>query len=180
MAQPELYFDILDTYDLRIFRLLDLSEWNDFENITAYVEITAPARKESKTYELEKNKINIFNSNSIGITCATDFDGLVDLPDGIYKIKIYVCDEDEVISYEACYLRTTKAMLRLDKILIGLDVSCCDLKRSNLERYFKIELLIKSAHAHVRDGNIIKGSRDFNMALDLLDEFENCIDKDCC
>lgn len=171
---PTLNFDILETYDLRILRIADLSEWKHLVKESTYIDITTPARKTSVTQYFDKGAVNIFNSNNLSLSDGT----LTSLPDGVYKIKLYVCEGEE-FSYEACYLRTVKTQLRLNQILISMGLCNCELPKNILDKYLEIELLLKSAHANVIDGNINQGMCEYEKALDKLDDLENCANLNC-
>lgn len=173
---PQLCYDVLETYDLRILRIADLSHWKHLSEESSFIDIKTPGSKHFVTNYFRKNKINYYNSNNLELTCETCEDGLGYLPDGIYTIKIYVCEGDKFY-YEAKYLRTTKALLRLDKILINLHLACCLPEKKLLEKYLAIDLMIKAAHANLREGNTEQASCQYNKATELLEDFENCTDK---
>lgn len=170
---PKLNFDILETYDLRILRIADTSDWKHLKTETSYIDIITPARKKPVTHYFNKDSINIFNSNNLELTCTDCKDGLQKLPDGIYNIKIYVCEGAEFF-YSACYLRTVSTQLRLNQILINLGLCNCTPDTSVMDRYNEIDMLLTSAHANVIDGNINQGSCEYFKALELLDNLENC------
>jgi hypothetical protein len=169
---PNLKFDILDTYDKRILRIADISEWKHLVSEESFIDIEVPARTSVTTQRFQKESINIFNSNNLEITS----DDLQELPDGIYKFTIYVCKGDK-FSYSAYYLRTVDTLLRLDQILIDLKLHCCIPDDKLLNKYSEIELLIKGAHAHLRDGDVNQASCLYEKALDLLEGLEECLDK---
>lgn len=171
---PNLYFNVSDTYDLRILRVEDLSDWKHLEDEPTYIDITTPGRGRVVTHFFAKNKVNIYNTNLLELTCDTCEDGLGDLPDGIYTIRIYACD-GEKFSEEKNYLRTTKALLRLDQVLINMSLDCCLPDKKIMDKYLEVELLLKSAHANLRDGNIKQTSCEYEKAIKLLEEFENCV-----
>lgn len=175
LLTPILNFDIIPTCDLRTLYIVDLSKWLHLSTKETKVDIILPGEKEATTHYYIKSKINIFNSNNLGLSCEDCASGLGVLPDGVYKIKIYVCEGD-VFSYEACYLRTVKTQLALDQVFIDLYAACCLPKQQILEKIFEIELLLKSAHANVKDGNIEAGKCHYDKAVELLEELEKCVE----
>ena len=44
-----------------------------------------------------------------------------------------------------------------------------------LDTYTEIELLIKSAHANLRSGNIKQTACEYDKAIEMLEDFENCV-----
>ncbi len=170
--QPTLKFDVLDTYDKRILRIADISEWKHLTKEETFIDIEVPARKAITTQRFQRESINIYNSNNLEITNNK----LEDLPDGIYKFTIYVCKGDK-FSYSAYYLRTVDTLLRLDQVLIGLKLNCCVPDNNIINKYSEIELLIKGAHAHLRDGDISQAGCLYEKSLDLLESLEDCLDK---
>lgn len=170
---PKLDFDILDTYDLRVMRVVDNSSWEHLYKETTYIDVITPAKTKPVTNYFYKDKINTLNSNNLELTMTHQKGELQPLPDGVYKIKIYVCEGDK-FSYETCYLRTIKTMIELDKVLIDMNVKGCETDAKTLERYLKIELLLKSAHANVRQGNVEQGMCEFDKAKDMIAKFKTC------
>lgn len=174
---PEILFDVIDTYDSRVLRIADISDWEHLTDEPTYVDITTPGKETPVTLYFAKEKINYYNSNLLAITCADCTDGLNTLPDGIYKIKLYVCEGTKFCN-QKYYLRTVKTKLRLDKILINLHIDCCLPNEKLLKKYMEIDLLLDAAHAHTRDGNIESAACAYEKAIDLLEDFENCTDNE--
>lgn len=173
LLTPKVDFDILDTYDLRVLRIIDMSDWKHLINETTYISIITPGRTKEVLQYFKKDKINLFNSNTLDLG-LTDFEGgLVALPDGIYKIRVFV-DGDNSFCKEVHYLRTVNLMLELDKALIAMDLCSCSEEDKNIEVYAKAELLIHSAHANTRDGNINQAICEYEKAKVLLEELRGC------
>lgn len=175
--EPILNFEILPTYDTRIFLVADVSKWEHLENVPTYIDIKVPGATKPSTNFFEKGKINIFNSSLLNLTPATSSSSLVELPDGIYTIKIYPC-EGQTFCFERAYLRTIATQLELDQSLIKMNLDSCKIKPCNLEKHLKADELLMSAHANVRDGNLIEGMSNFDAAKEILDEILNCNDCD--
>lgn len=130
------------------------------------------------TLNFSKYKINKFNSNTLNITCADCEGQLAQLPDGLYKIKVYVC-EGEVFEVEKYYLRTVKAQIRLDKVLIGMEVGRCDTTHAKLKRLEELRLFLDAAHANVRWGNNNIAMQQYEAAVEMLDRIEDCEGANC-
>lgn len=170
---PELRFDIIDTYDSRVLRIADLSEWEHLEEQPTYIDFTTPGKTNPVTLYFIKNKVNYYNSNLLQVTCSDCVEGLGTLPDGIYTVRLYVCEGTKFCK-QAYYLRTVKTELRLDKVLMNLHFECGMPSDKLLKEYQSIKLLLDAAHAHTRDGNIESAACTYEKALGLLEDFESC------
>lgn len=173
--QPILNFEVLPTYDLRVFLVADVSQWEHLESVPTYIDIKVPATMNAVTLIFNKGKINIFNSSLLKLTPTTSPQGLVKLPDGIYTIKIYPC-EGKTFCFERAYLRTISTQLQLDEAFIKMNLDSCKVKQPILDKHLKADELLMSAHANVRDGNLQEGMSNFEAAKDILDEILNCND----
>ncbi len=172
--EPILNFLIPETYDARILQITDLSDWKHLIKETTYIDITTPARKHPVTKYYNKERETIYNSKTLELTCSEDCE-LTPLPDGIYHIKIYVCEGGK-FSYERYYLRTVKFLLELDRLLIDMSLGDCKPKLEFWEKFSQIELMIKAALANVRDGNISEAMSIYNKALEQLKRLKLCAD----
>lgn len=174
--RPDIEFNIIDTYDLRVLRVEDTSNWQHLADEATYIDITTPGSQVPVTNYLEKNTINLFNSNLLDLTCSDCKNGLGKLPDGIYKIKIYACEGDKFF-YERYYLRTVKTLLELDKILVdlGLHIACID--KTFMDTYKELELKLKAAHSLVREGYIKEGAVAYGQVVDEIEGLKGCAKK---
>lgn len=171
--KPTLSFMAIPTYDSRLLIIADTSDWKHLEDESTYIDITLPGSKNEITHPFQKGKLNKFNSGNLAYGCAVACeDDLVPLPDGIYKIKIYVCEGNK-FSQEAHYLRTVLTELRLMKLLVNMNLEC-DPNTSCIQQIIKIEMLLKGAKADLLFGNIKSAKAKFNKAVELLDDLENC------
>jgi len=171
--RPTIDFDILDTYDLRVMRIVDMSDWKHLVTESSYIEVTTPGRKVPVLNYFKKGKINVLNNNNLELSTADNVGTLGSMPDGIYTIKVYIC-EGETFFKEVCYLRTVNTMLELDKRLISMNLCSCDADKTTLEKYLEAELLLKSAHANTRDGNFTQAICEYEKAKKILCELESC------
>lgn len=192
--EPILCLDILDTHDRNIIRVADLSEWKHLDGEPTYIDITTPGRKNPITLNFEQGKINYYNSDNLSTDCnncgASDCKNCSckeqesdcndnkspKLSDGIYKLTLYVCEGDK-FSYTMHYLRTVNLLFELDKILIDLYAGCCLPKDIMMQKYLDIDLLIQSAHANLRDGNIKMAACNYEKAVEKTEDFQDCLDE---
>ena len=62
----------------------------------------------------------------------------------------------------------------LDNFLIKQTINNCDDNTACIDKYFKMQLLIDAAHAHVREGNVKRAAYHYQEVLEMMDELENC------
>ena len=164
---PKIDIEILPTYDVRVLRIADISEWEHLITESSYIDIKLPAKKNPTTLYFQKNRINTFNSANLEISTSS----LESLPDGLYTIRVYICEGCKFYK-EVKYLRTVKALLDLDEILISLHKECCGIDDNLLNEYLRIEILLKSAHANIRKGNFSQGMCEYEQAIELIENYK--------
>lgn len=171
--KPNLAFEIVPTYDSRLLMIADTSDWKHLIDEPTYIDITLPGSKTEVTHPYQKVKVNKYNSGNLAYGCTVDCDDdLTSLPDGIYKIRIYVCEGNK-FSYEAHYIRTVLIELRLMKLLVNMNLEC-NPNSSCVNQIIHIELLLKGAKADILFGNIKAAKAKFDKATELVDDLENC------
>jgi len=170
--KPTLNFEVLDTYDSRVLAIADYSDWKHMKSESSFIDITLPASKAVITHNFQKEKVNRFNSSNLAYGCTNCEDGLIALPDGIYKIKIYSCD-GATFSREKHYLRTVKLRLRINKILVSLNLEC-GIDSACISDVMKTELLLKGAEADLIYGNINAAKRKYDKVVEIVEDLEHC------
>ena len=177
--EPVLNFEVTPSWDKRVLVVTDISDWNHLSGEPSYIDITLPGSKTAVTHSYAKNKVTVFNGSTLNYGCSNGCDdNLPDLPDGIYKIKIYVC-EGNAFSYERNYLRTVNLEVRLQKELMALDIDCYP-NSSCLNKIIEAEFMIKGAKADIFFGNVQAAQRKYKKAVDIVDHIEHCdCSKDC-
>lgn len=170
---PNIEIDIQPTHDLRVLKIEDISDWKHLAGERSYINITTPGRKNPVTNYFQKGKVNIFNSNNLDLSTSTTTKALPELPDGIYHIKVFACEGCKFFK-ELYYLRTVRTMLDLDMKLMSMDLCSCNADENTLNKYLMAELLLESAHANTRDGQINQAMCEYEKAKELLKELEGC------
>ena len=167
-------FQIFETGNPKILSVADSSSWIYAENKPSYISIKLPGSKKDKTFSFKKNAINNFNSHTLGISClkgdCTE-EVYVNLPDGIYTIKVLSGYED--IEKERYYLKTDVIELEIAKALtlIGFDYNESSSKK--IEPYVKIDQFLTVAKSWTKQGDFIKADRYFQEAVKLFNK-QNC------
>ena len=171
----KLSFNIIDTHDFKTLGIVDTSWYNpDITIETPTLEIFAPGFIYAASPFFMIKALNIYNSNGLGLTKASCEEELIDLPDGLWKIKYSICPNDK-LSIERFFLKTDKLQCKYTQAFLNLDLSQVDSdvelkKRRNLE---DIELFIQGAIAASNNQNAKlsadlykKADRMLNLYLD--------------
>lgn len=171
VSTPQLDITILDSHNSKLLVVADSSVYPSGWNIVSpTLSITVPGYP-AKQIPFDAQNINIYNSNTLGITCDVDVCYLQDLPDGIYTFKYAIAP---ALSYN-----TTKSILRVDKLyerfdekFLNLEIFTCDgqLKRNQHLVLDEIEFYIQGA--------IAAGNRCSNkLALELYKKATSLLNK---
>lgn len=168
---PILDITILDSHNPKLLVVADSSFYpSGWQIVSATLQITVPGYA-AKQIPFDAQNINIYNSNTLGITCDVDACYLQDLPDGIYIFKYAIAP---ALSYN-----TTRNILRVDKLyekfdekFLNLEMFTCDgqLKRNQHLLLDEIEFYIQGA--------IAAGNRCANkLAIDLYKKATTLLSK---
>ena len=176
---PVLNFEVTPSWDKRVLVVTDISDWKHLIDEPSYIEITLPGSKNAVRHSYSKNKVMVFNASTLNYGCSSGCeDELPPLPDGIYKIKIYVCEGTQ-FSYERQYLRTVSLEVRLQREIMALDIECMP-NSGCLNKIIEAEFMIKGAKADIFFGNITSAQRKYKQAVDIVEHIEHCdCSKDC-
>jgi len=151
MNDIRLSFQVLETRDPKVLQVLDESEWGLLEDRKAIIEITTPGMSDPVTLFLGKNQVNTFTSLTLGLNCFNYDDCNVkylDLPDGIYDIKII--GSPSTYNFSRKYLKTDLIRRRLDRLWIKTDILCEDKDKDLINKIQEMETLMVVAEANVR------------------------------
>lgn len=169
-----LSFDIIDTHDFKTLGIVDTSWYNpDITIESPTLEILPPGYTYAVSPYFMPRSLNVFNSNGVGITKATCEEELVDLPDGIWKIKYSICPNDKLF-IEKFFLKTDKLECRYAQAFLNLDFnlnSDDSLKKKKLQ---DVELFITGAIAAANNQDPKLASDLYTKADRLLDSLGSC------
>lgn len=170
-----LNFDITDTHDFKTLGIVDTSWYNpDITVETPTIEILPPGYVLSASPYFMPRALNVYNSNGLGITKASCEEELVDLPDGLWKIKYSICPNSELF-IEKFFLRTDRIQCRYTQAFLSFDLDTCDnpidlKKKRDLD---EIEFYITGAIAAANNQNAKEASDLYKKADRLLDRFQS-------
>ena len=177
IGKINLDFQVIDSDDPKTLLVADFSAWKIIKQLPSYIEITLPGSKKPIIRSFNKEKINGFNSLSLGLSNHIDCEkNTHDLPDGIYSICIRGGKEGQETSHRY-YLKKDRFQNELDKawLKIGLEYSVFDEEIRNA--LFIIEGLIRAATAATREGQIPKAKDSFKLAQSRIEAYKEC--KNC-
>lgn len=171
--RSKLNFNIVDTHDFKTLGILDVSTYNpDIAIEEVRIEILPPGYKIAASPFFMHGALNVYNSHGVGITKASCGDELIDLPDGLWKIKYSICPND-LLYVERFFLKTDKILCKLENAFLSLDLNSCDRDVDNdkLEKLEEIEFFIKGAIAASNRQDAKLASDLYKKADNLLSEF---------
>jgi hypothetical protein len=176
MAYPEkspiLDFAVVDMHNTLTLGVADVSFYpENFNVVNPTFEITPPAFvKATVTYTV--GNLNVFNSNTLNITCVSSVDQLVDLPDGIWTIRQSIAP---AINYnlERTFMRTTLIEQKLGKAFLKTDITQCnqDMKIEEMKIIDQIYYYIQASVAAANQCNNILAMNLYRAANTMLDNF---------
>lgn len=171
VGQINIDFQVFETGNAKILSIADISKWLYAENKPSYISIKLPGSSKYKTLAFKKFAINNFNSHTLGISClkgdCTE-ETYVDLPDGIYTIKVLSGYED--IYKERYYLKTDVIDLEIAKslTLIGFDYTTETAKK--IAPFKKIDDFLTVAKSWTKLGDFVKADAYFQEAVTLFNK----------
>lgn len=172
----KLNFNIVDTHDFKTLGVVDTSWYNpDITVETPTIEILPPGYTVAASPFFMIKALNVYNSNGLGITRASCEEDLVDLPDGLWKIKYSICPNDKLF-IEKFFLKTDKIQCKYDQAFLSLDLANLSTekekrKRQDLE---EIEIFLQGAIAAANKKNAKLASDLYKKADNLLNKFGDC------
>lgn len=171
VGQINVDFQVFETGNPKILSVADSSQWLYAENKPSYISIKLPGSKKYKTLSFKKYAVNNFNSHILGVSClkgdCTE-EVYVNLPDGIYTIKLLSGYED--IEKERYYLKTDVIDLEIAKslTLIGFDYNEDSVKQ--IKPYQQINNFLTVAKSWTKQGDFVKANRYFQEAVNLFNK----------
>lgn len=176
MPYPEisarLDFTVVDTHNVLTLGVADLSFYPpNFQIITPTYEITPPSFMKA-TVAFTPGSLNIFNSNTLNITCVDDVSLLVDLPDGIWSIRQSIAPPIKYNIYRT-FIRTTLLERKFGNAFLKLDLNPCDQNRrtEGMKVLDEIFFFIQAAIAAANQCNNLLAMDLYRTADTMLDNF---------
>ena len=152
----------------------DLSDWVYAKNLPSYILINTPGSKKPKTFTFNKERINVFNSHNLGLSCLKadcEEENYIDLPDGIYTICIK--SSYEGIEDSKFYLKTDRFEIEYAKVMIkdGLEY-----EQDFVMYMTRVKFMLEAAKSYAKLGDFVRANRSFEISKNLLKKHVECSD----
>lgn len=172
VSKPELQFHVYSDGDPKKLIVVDESDWGSIRDDASMIDIYIPGFDKPVTYYFGKNKVNVFNSVTLGLSCVEPGEPLCfnDLPDGVYTIEI----SGGGYSYSRRYLKTDLINLDMDKVYARTCLECNALHGELMDKMMEAEVMLRGAEAEVRLGNIESAHMLMDRVRDVIDLMSNC------
>ena len=169
-----LNFDIVDTHNFKTLGIVDTSWYNpDITVETPTIEIQVPGYTYTASPYFMIQALNVYNSNGLGITKASCEEELVDLPDGLWRIRYSICPNNELY-IERFFLKVDKIQCRYTQAFLSLDLDCTSEDKVKRDQLDDVEFYITGAIAAANNQNAKLASDLYKKASILLDKFGKC------
>lgn len=171
-------FEVIKSNTCKVLKVLDLSNWATFVDTPSYIQILTPGAANPVTHIFQKGKLNIFNSNNLGLSDVIDYSELAPLPDGIYTLTILQCEDDPnaVTKY---FLQDCQIKCKIARKLISIDLSCAPCRKDIMNNIQDILMYLEGAQAQVDKCNVLKAMEYYQRAATLLDRISDSTTTEC-
>lgn len=161
----------LDTHNVQTLGLADISYYPmGLGIVSPSIEITPPSYTKV-TLPFAHKSVTIYNSNILGLTCTDDDCDLIDLPDGVWKIKYTIAPAYENF-VEKTFMRTEKIQQLWGEAFLGADLFCKQRPPERVkEELDDIWYLIQGAIADANECNDKAAMDKYRLALQMLKHF---------
>lgn len=169
-------FNVIDTFNCKTMGIVDTSYYNPSMTVTGYtLQVLVPGYDDAVELSYYPSAVTILNSNLLGITKVYDYDDMLDLPDGVYTIKLSICPYDQFWK-ETSFYRTCKLECKYSQALLSLDFSNCTdcFSTSKVNKLKEAKIFIEGVKANMTDCNFKKATELYQKADSILDNILNC------
>lgn len=146
---PELDLFIMDSHDVRLLVITDISYYPSLFTITSpTLSIKIPGYSRERMIPFIPREINVFGANTLEIGCAGTSCKDMPLPDGVYTLKYAIIPAYQY-NVTKTFLRVDALCQKYDEVFLHLEMFQCDMqtKRNKKMELEKAELLIQGAIA---------------------------------
>lgn len=166
-------FDVLETNNPKKLMVGDTSpNWLHAEDKPAYLYITLPGSKREHIFTFKKGGIQVYNSNNLGLSDIKDNCSggeYVNLPDGIYKLKLQSGYEEHYV--DKYYLKTDIIEKEVAKSIVRNALNPSANNQNFRDKMFEVDWKLRVAKSFMMECNINEASTYYNEAVEL---FKSC------
>jgi hypothetical protein len=167
----------IDNTNPKIIGVTDVSIYNPDINICEpYLVIQAPGFGTPYSMDVSPGRFHSVNSNTLGMTRASNEQTLVVLPDGFWAIKYSIQPHVEMYK-EYYFYRTTSLRCDYYNALLSIDINTCDNFKNDIsediEQLMLADFHIKAAEANINDQyhNLDMSNKHYNKAKKIISKF---------
>lgn len=169
MSEVTLDIDIIDTYNSKTLTVVDISQYpTGLQVKSPRLQVTLPGYENPVILQLSPRQINVYNSHNLKL--SAEHSCIVELPDGIYKLKfsIYPHYKNKI---EKNIIRVNNLVEKFYSAFINKELSgCCHMDDSYLN---EVEYYIQGAIATAGLCNDLEAMNLYNRANSMLEKI-NC------
>lgn len=174
MADLKLDFVVVPTYSTLTLGIADASVYPSSGVTAPSIQIGVPGFGNT-TLPFNINDLNIYNSNSLGITDLAE--GSLPIPDGIYSLT-YSVTPAYATSVTKTIMRVDQLQEKFDSAFMKLDMMECDLMIKKQQKVIldSIYYFIQGSVAAANNCAVDTATKLYNQADKMLDNFirNNC------
>jgi len=174
MAEPKLNLLFPETHDAQSLLIADISVYPvPYSIVNPTIEITVPGFN-TLTLPFTAQGFTVYNSMSLEITCSDLDCELIDLPDGIYRVKYSITPAYRYFVNKS-FLRINKLQEKFDTVYLRLDFMQCDqaIREEDFEVLDTIQTYINGAIAAANNCLDVLAMKLYGKASQAIDDFVN-------
>lgn len=142
-----------DNSDPKIIGIRDNSIYNpDVTICDPYLVVVAPGFQTAYAVDVTPNNYHPVNSNSLGLTTASNYSDMINLPDGVYYVKYSIQPHDKMYR-EYWFYRTSALRCDFNQALLSLHLDTCTTSRTLIDERTD-ELMLADFHLRAAEANI--------------------------
>lgn len=174
LRQNILDFEILQTGNPKTMVFLDSSDYKDEQPDKPLLEVTFPGYNKYFIVNVKARSVNTFNSNTLGLTDLLNNDEMVDLPDGLYKLRYKICPYTTNFK-DKVYFRTTLLEAKLGRFYNKLLTTDCSKSEDKTigQSLTEINMLLAGIPL-VASVSAEKAQAFYTLANSLVDKMDKC------
>lgn len=158
----------LDTHNVQTLGLADISFYpQGLGVVSPTIQITPPSYNQV-TIPFAYKTVTIYNSNILGLTCTDEDCDLIDLPDGIWKLKYSIAPAYQNF-VERTFMRTEKIQQLWGNALLSLSLDC--VKDNGKQDLMDAWFLIQGAIADANECNEVEAMNKYRLAMSIIQVF---------
>lgn len=177
IGKVEVDFGVFPDYDPKYLMVADKSQWFKAQTLPSVIEVIPPGSTKPITNTFQKDRINAFTSVNLGLSCLKTCgeQTLQDLQDGIWTITVK--SGYEGIEKQRYFLKTDLLRRDIDEAYAKHSLEYDMFDKEYRENLSDMEFLLSASQAHIRRGDIVRASRDYNQAVEISKKYLDC--KNC-